>query len=393
MDWIRRAEALQPEMIARRRDLHQHPELSFQEFRTAGMVAQELGALGLEVQSGVGKTGVVGILEGAHDGPTIMLRCDMDALPVVEANHTEYNSLESGKMHACGHDGHTTIGLAVAKLLTAERDHLHGRVKFVFQPAEEIGQGAAAMLADGVLSDPKPDYMVGLHLWNEIPVGEVNITDGAMMAGSADWDCVVHGKGGHAALPHRVIDPVVAAAHIVTALQTVVSRSLEPTDTAVVSTTIFNAAQAHNVIPSAVTIGGTFRYFSPDTGHMVEQRIREICTSVAAAFGCTAEVTTIEHTPPVINNAEVNARLRTTFTELDSTTPLHYTDGFRTMVAEDVAEFLNRIPGTFLLVGSANAERGLNYPHHHPQFDFDEAAMPIGVGLLSAAIGSYLIPE
>ena len=268
------------ELIARRRDFHRHPELAFEEIRTAGIVANELRDLGLEVQMGVGQTGVVAMLEGAQDGPTVLVRADMDALPVQEANQTDYVSTVAGKMHACGHDGHTTIALAVARLLSEQRDEMAGRVKFVFQPAEEIGRGAKAMIKDGVLQDPKPDVSLGLHLWNSLPLGVLGVADGPIMAGSSNFDIKITGKGGHAALPHLNIDPVACAAQVVTALQTIVSRSLDPFGTAVVSVTYVRAGDAYNVIPQDVLLRGTFRACLPEVRELVEKLLREITESV-----------------------------------------------------------------------------------------------------------------
>lgn len=199
IDFHAEAEALRPEIIARRRDFHRHPELAFEEVRTAEIVANTLRDLGLEVQTGVGRTGVVALLEGAHDGPTVLVRADMDALPIHEENETEYASTVAGKMHACGHDGHTAIGLAVAKMLAARQDEMRGRIKFVFQPAEEIGEGARAMVADGVLENPRPDATIGLHLWNTLPVGTVAVTSGPSMAAADIWTCTITGHGGHGA--------------------------------------------------------------------------------------------------------------------------------------------------------------------------------------------------
>ncbi|MDQ7035744.1 MAG: M20 family metallopeptidase, partial [Anaerolineae bacterium] len=211
------AEAMREELVARRRDFHQHPETAFEEVRTAGIVAKELQQLGLEVQTGVGKTGVIGILDGDKEGPTVLVRADMDALPVTEANETDYVSQTAGKMHACGHDGHTAVALGVAKLFSQHRDKLKGRIKFVFQPAEEIGAGAKAMIADGALQNPKPDVSLGLHLWNSVPLGKVGIADGPIMAAPSIFEITIHGKGGHGAMPDETIDPLVCAAQMVMA--------------------------------------------------------------------------------------------------------------------------------------------------------------------------------
>ena len=211
IDFIAEANAMRDELVARRRDFHQHPELGFEESRTSGIVAKELNALGLEVQTGVGNTGVVGILEGAGDGPTILYRADMDALPIHEENQADYVSTVDGKMHACGHDGHTSIALGIAKLLSNHRDKLNGRVKFVFQPAEENGSGAKAMIDDGALISPKPDVSLGIHLWNDLEVGTASIVSGPVMSGVSMFKVVVTGKGGHGAMPHQTADPIVCA--------------------------------------------------------------------------------------------------------------------------------------------------------------------------------------
>src|SRR5687767_924604 len=252
-------------MIERRRDFHRHPELSFQETRTAGIVASELNQLGFEVQTGVGKTGVIGMLEGDHDGPTLLVRADMDALPILEANEAEYVSGNAGVMHACGHDGHTTIGLAVARMLSARRSEMHGRIKFVFQPAEEIGKGAAAMIADGALDNPRPDCSIGLHLWNDLPLGTVGVTSGPCMAAADTFLCRITGKGGHGASPHQTRDPIAAAAQIISALQTIVSRNVAPLDTAVVSVGKLVAGDAFNVIASDAVLEGTVRTYRKET--------------------------------------------------------------------------------------------------------------------------------
>jgi amidohydrolase len=391
IDWMQQAQALRDELIARRRDFHRHPELAFSEVRTAGIVANELNQLGLEVTTGVGKTGVVGILDGGSEGPTVLVRCDMDALPVTEENQAEYVSTDAGKMHACGHDGHTAIGLAVAKMFAAQREQINGRIKFVFQPAEEIARGARAMIADGVLLNPTPQVSLGLHLWNDLPLGEVSITEGSAMAGAADWEMIIHGSGAHGASPNQGRDPIVCGAQIVNALQTIVSRNVSALDTAVISVTIFRAGDARNVIPSEAFLAGTYRTYRPDIREFVDRRMHEVATGIATAMDCRVELKTEELTPPLINDATANQRARSAFARLD--TGLTFRADTRTMGAEDMAVFMRDVPGTFLFVGSANRERDLAYPHHHPRFDFDEGALPIGAGLLAAAVADYVLPS
>lgn len=390
-DFMQQAQALRDELIARRRDLHQHPELAFEEVRTAGIVAEELNRLGLEVQTGVGRTGVVGVLEGAQDGPTVLYRADMDALPIEEENQVEYASTVPGKMHACGHDGHTAIGLGVARLLSEQRDRLAGRVKFVFQPAEEIVEGARAMIADGVLHDPRPDVSLGLHLWNTMPVGVVGISEGPIMAGSSTFEMQINGRGGHAAMPQAAIDPVVCAAHIILALQTIVARNANPLESAVMSVTMMKGSDADNIIPERAMLGGTFRTYSMEMRDLVEARLRQISESVAAALGCSVDISVKHGTIPTVNDAAVTARMVNLFAPIVGRDNL-ITEA-RTMGSEDMAYFMDDIPGLYCFVGSANSARGLDFAHHHPRFDFDEDVLTLGVGLMTTAIAEYLLPR
>lgn len=387
LDFKVAAEAIKDEMIARRRDLHRHPELAFEEVRTAGIVAEELHRLGIEVQTGIGRTGVVGILQGETEGPTVLVRADMDALPIQEENETDYVSQIPGKMHACGHDGHVTIALGVAKLLAAQRQQISGQVKFVFQPAEETAGGAQSMVADGVLDNPRPDVSVGLHVWNEMPLGRVVIADGPIMSGASIFRVKITGHGGHAAIPEATRDPVICAAHLITALQTIVGRNVDPLQSAVFSVTQMKGSDAHNIIPNTAELGGTFRVFTMEMRELVEHRFREIAEQLCAAMGCTVDIDVNHVTIPVVNHPEVAGRLRKRFARFVDNIETNY----RTMASEDVAYLMDDIPGAFILVGSANAERGLNYPHHHARFDFDEDVLPLGAALLSSAVAEYLI--
>ena len=385
IDFMTEAETLRGELIEKRRDFHRHPELAFQETRTAAIVADELNQLGLEVQTGVGKTGVVGILEGAGDGPTLLYRADMDALPIEEENEVDYASGQAGVMHACGHDGHTTIALGIAKLLSNHRGRLNGRVKFVFQPAEEGGGGARAMVKAGVLEAPAPDLSLGIHLWNDLEVGTVSVVSGPVMSGADMIKVTVTGKGGHGAMPHQTADPIVCAAQIITALQTIVSRNADPLDTVVVSIGRIHGGTAGNVIPQTVTFGGSLRIFREETRAMVAARIREIAEGVATAMGCRADVQLGIGLGPVVNDAEVAQHTRGVFANMGvSLIEKPW------MASEDVVFLMEGNPSAFLLVGSANHKRGLDYPHHHPRFDFDEDVLPYGVGLMSTLIADYL---
>jgi len=381
------AEALAPEMIARRRDFHRHPELGFQEVRTAGVVTRVLTDLGLEVRTGVGQTGVIGLIEGERPGPTVLLRFDMDALPIQEENAVDYASTTTGVMHACGHDGHTAIGLTVARLLTEARAGLAGTFKFVFQPAEEGLGGARAMVADGALEGPVPVASFGMHLWNTKPLGWIASTDGPVMSAADRFTVKLHGRGGHAASPKESRDPVVAAAHIISALQSVVSRNVDALDQAVLSVTSIHAGTAFNIIPETAEILGTVRTFTPDVRDRVIERFNALVAGLATAFEVESSVEYQSGTKAVSNNAELAARVR----ELAAFVPgvTHIVAGERTMGSEDMSEFMDDRPGVYFFVGSRNDERGLNFGHHHPRFDFDERALVTGAALVAAAAADY----
>jgi amidohydrolase len=381
------AEGLKAEAVAVRRDLHAHPELGFQETRTAGIVADKLHGLGLEVQTEVGRTGVVGMLRGAGDGPTAMVRADMDALPMDELSHAPYASRTPGAMHACGHDGHTAIGLSVARMLAARRDTLRGAVKFVFQPAEEILRGAEAMIHDGVLDDPPVDCAFGLHLWTGSPVGTVSTNAGALMAGADSLDIVVKGTGGHAAMPHHTVDSIVVAAHVVSALQTVVSRNVSPLDAAVVSFGQIHGGTAANVLPETVTIAGTIRTFHADVRIEVVKHVRDIAQGVAQSFGADADVTVTPVCEPTVNDTDATSIVLGAAKALLGSSSVLSTSGV--MGSEDMSLFLNRVPGCFFFVGAEPAS-GPTYSHHSPHFDFNEDAMPVAAALMAGSVLRYL---
>lgn len=371
-----------------RRDFHAHPELGFQEVRTAGIVTEELNKLGIEVSTGIAKTGVIGIIEGNGPGPVVLLRFDMDALPIEEETGAEYTSRNPGVMHACGHDGHTAIGLSVAKVLHKYKDDWPGTIKLVFQPAEEGLGGALMMVEEGVLENPRPDFSLGMHLWNESPIGQIMVTTGPAMAAAEMFTIRVTGKGTHAAIPNLGHDPIAAAAQIVTALQTVVSRNVDPLESAVVSITSFNGGTAFNVIPPAVEMKGTIRTFLPETREMVLRRVEEIVVGIAQSLGCSAEIVIEDVTPAVLNDeglAEIVRKVRQeVLPETEEVT------GLRTMGSEDMAYLMDDIPGCYFFVGSRNEEKGLIWGHHHPKFDVDEQALIYGVAMMSASAVAVL---
>jgi amidohydrolase len=391
VDFVARAQGMKELLIQRRRDFHAYPELAFEEYRTAGIVADTLQQLGLEVQTGIGNTGVVGILEGAHEGPTVLIRADMDALPIIEETGLPYASTVSGKMHACGHDGHTAIALGVAQLLVDERERMAGRIKFVFQPAEEIGLGAKAMIADGTMSDPRPDVSIGLHLWNSLPLGVVGAPDGPLMAGASVFNMTIHGKGGHAAAPHLGRDPVVCAAYLITQLQTITSRSVDPLESAVISVTMIHAGTADNIIPEIVELKGTIRTFKPAVRELVMARISAIVELTCRAMECEGTFTIVHETEPVINAPEVGAKLRAVFDQTAGVDKIDTT--LTTMGAEDMGFFMQDVPGMYFFVGAADPTADSYYGHHHPRFTINEDSLPLGVALLTAAAAVYVLPD
>ncbi|MDD2521501.1 MAG: M20 family metallopeptidase [Anaerolineaceae bacterium] len=365
---------------ADRRHLHSFPELSFKEFKTAEFVSARLLESGFTVKSGVAKTGLVASFDTGRDGPAILLRFDMDALPIQEENKVDYCSQIPGKMHACGHDGHVAIGLTIGWMISQMKDLLTGTFHLLFQPAEEIGLGALEMVNEGVLDEIKPDHMLGVHLWSEKPLGWLGITAGAMMAASGKLDITVHGKGGHGGQPQMTNDPIVTSAQIIQQIQTIVSRNLDPLDSAVVSICTLRAGKQFNIIPSKVEMSGTVRYFTERTYGILKQQLSEICEYTGRAMGCQVDLELEVLVSATCNDPVVSGKVREAAEKLDRQLQVDLT--YRTMLSEDVGVFLERVPGCFILVGAGDTNEGNRFPHHHPCFDFDERAMPLAATLL-----------
>lgn len=370
-------------LVRDRRDLHQHPELGFHETRTGTLVAERLRSLGYDVQTGVGKTGVVG-LKG-NGTRCVLLRADMDALPIEEANDVPYRSRHPGAMHACGHDGHVAVGLEVARRLAAIE--LPGAVKLAFQPAEELSGGATAMIGDGILGGPAVHAAFGIHVWNDLPVGTIGITAGAMMASVDEFDITITGTGGHAAMPHRAIDPVLVAAHVVTALQSLVSRRRDPFEEGVVSVTQVAAGHAFNVIPAHATLRGTVRTFGGRFYEDAPRLVEDTARGIARAMGADAAVEFRRLTGPLVNDAELAELMKDVGEEIVGKNRVK--GDIRTMGGEDMSYFLKQVPGCFAFVGSARTD-GTSFPHHSPRFDIDEESLPIAVELLTRTTARYL---
>ena len=377
---------LKDQLVAWRRDFHAHPELGHQETRTAGIVAGHLKDLGLEVRTGVGRTGVVGLLRGKRPGRTVMLRADMDALPIQETGEAPYCSQNPGVMHACGHDGHTAILMGVARILCGL--DLPGNVKFVFQPAEETFAGAAPMIEEGVMEDPKVDAAFGLHIINPIPTGMVGVTAGPLMAG-ADWFGIkIKGRGSHGANPNEGVDAIVAAAQVVTALQTLISKEISPTSPLVVHVGKIQGGEAFNIVAQTVEMEGTVRTLDDLVQQSMPERMERIIGGVTRAMRAEHELLYIPGCPPVVNDPAmadlVRAEaVRVVGQDLVFTMP-------PVMGAEDMALYLKKAPGCFFFVGGYNPEKGLDGPHHNSRFDFDETALIIGAEILVRTARAYL---
>jgi amidohydrolase len=376
------------EMVALRRDLHSHPELAFEETRTSGIVAERLRALGLSPRTGVGKTGVLATVAGGTAGKTVLLRADMDALPIHEENQVPYRSTADGKMHACGHDCHTSILLGIAKVLTAERAGMRGTARLCFQPAEETGGGADAMIRDGAIADPKPDAAFGLHVWQDLDLGLVGVTPGPFMAAVDEFTVTVRGKGAHAAMPHFGVDPIVCLSHVVTALQTIASRGADPFQEVVVSVTQMKAGTAFNIIPETAWMNGTGRVFDDALWRELPVRFERIVRGVCEAMGCEATIDYTRHNRPTVNDPKMAAIARAAAIEVVGAANVR--DDVRTMGGEDFSAFLHHVPGCFIAVGSRNVERGLIYGHHHPRFDVDERCLEIGAEVLLRTARAFL---
>ncbi len=375
------------ELVDTRRDLHSHPEVAFEEERTAALVADRLRNLGMEPKEGIGGTGVTASWNTTGKGKRLLLRADMDALPVQEENEEEYRSRVEGKMHGCGHDGHTAILLTVARMLTRLSPPPAGGIEFLFQPAEEIANGALAMIDAGALQSSPVDAAFGLHLWNSLPIGKVAVTDGPVMAAADEFNVTVLGRGCHAAAPQEGRDPILAAAHVVSALQQISSRRVDPLDSAVVSVGSIHGGDTFNVIPEKVLLNGTVRSFSNEVYETIPELFEDVVKNAAKTMGCETRIDYIRSARPVINDAHMAEIVREVAREIVG--PENLLDE-RTMGAEDFGEFLYRVPGCFFFVGSANDSLGKNHPHHSPRFDFDEDALSIGARLLATVACRFL---
>lgn len=375
--------AVSSEVVHTRRDLHRHPELAHRETRTAGIVAERCRSLGYAVRTGVGGTGVLADLGGAGPGPTLLYRADMDALPIDERRDGRtVRSAVPGVMHACGHDGHMAIALGVAAVMAGLRDAWRGRLRLCFQPAEEVATGALPMIEAGALEGV--ERALGIHLWSGLDTGRVAVTPGPIFGSADEFRILVRGRGGHGGLPHLSVDPVVAASHVVIALQSLTSREVAPDVPAVVTVGLIRGGQAFNVIAEEVELRGTVRASDEALRRHLLGRVEAVAVAVAGALRAEASYALIAGCPPVVNDAEVAECVRRAASAVVGE---EHVDVARPLtVGDDMAYFLERVPGCYFLVGAGEPGREERPPHHHPAFDIDERCLEVGVAVVSRAL-------
>jgi amidohydrolase len=375
-----RIRELRQELIELRRDFHMYPELGFQEFKTAKKVENYLHNLGFDTQR-VAKTGVVALLDSGRPGPVLMLRSDMDALPITEANEKDYKSKNEGVMHACGHDSHMAMLLVAARVLKENEASLKGQIKFVFQPNEEVA-GAIHMVKEGVLENPDVDGVMGIHIWSQIPSGKVSITPGVVMGGLDVFKIRVKGQGGHTGYPHEAIDPVIAAANIIQTVQTIQTREIDAQKPTVVMIGKIQAGQKANIIPEQVLMEGTIRFLhtaAEDSQDNPTQKFIRICKGICQVHQCSCDIEIEHENIPLVNDAQMTYFAKQTAVQVYGGDDI--IESGKYIASEDFSEFSSRVPGVFIFLGCGNREKETDFPHHNPRFDVDEDVLEKGVEL------------
>ena len=387
MDIKKEIQELENELISLRRDFHQYPELGFEEFRTGKIVADYLEKCGIEVQRNVAKTGVVGLLKGETSGKTLILRTDMDALPLEEETGLSFKSKNKGVMHACGHDGHLAMMLIAAKILSKRRKEIKGNIKFVFQPNEEDA-GAEIMINEGIMENPKVDAALGIHLWSPIEAGKIGITPGPLMASSYYFKLTVLGKGGHGGAPHTAINPILAGIDMMKSLQEMVINEIDALEPTIITFGKINAGTSPIIIPEKVEIEGSLRCLHPNT-EKVQERFREIVEGISKTYRTRYELEFKCGNTLLSNDPKMTEMVRDVGTQVVGEKNILDKD-ISVMLGEDFSEFSNRVPSTFIFVGVGNKTKGTDYPHHHPKFNIDEEALAIGVEIHVRSALEYL---
>ena len=367
------------DIIATRRYLHARPETGFEERETAAYIANRLRRAGLDVREGIGETGIIARLKGGKPGRTLAIRADIDGLPIDELTGLEFAST-NGRMHACGHDGHITMALTAAEILAAMSDQIAGEIVFIFQPSEELCNGAVAMIEDGAMELINADVVIGTHLWNQTPIGYVGVNQSTVFAGADLFEISVRGHGGHGAMPHLTVDPVVVSANIINACQTVVAREISPQDMGVVTFGSVHGGSAGNVIADEVVLNGTIRAYNAETHKIIAEAVQRIASNVAESLRATTTYTRHAGTPPVINNPDVANWVSSLAMQSAGEDAVGEIEPIS--VGDDMAEFMNRIPGTYFILG---ASKDGTEGHHNAKFDFDEACLPIGTEIFVRA--------
>lgn len=385
------AKNIHDQLVAWRRHFHSHPEIGVETPETAKKIEEELKKMGLEVRTSIGGYGVIGLLKGNKPGKVIAIRADIDALPIKEDTDLSFASVNEN-MHACGHDAHIAMGLGGAKILSQHKDEIHGSVKFIFQPGEEVAGGAKPMLDDGAFESPEVNAVIGLHIgkiWEDFKPGQVGISYGAMMASMDRFDIKIKGSGGHGATPHLTVDPISIASHLVSELQTIVSREVDPLTSAVVTVGEIHAGTAFNIIPEDCDISGTVRALDEKTREFIAKRIGEIAKTVSKGMRSKVDYRYSYGTPSLINNKEFTVEFRKIAVEIVGEENVKEIPQ-PTMGGEDFAFYLEKVPGTFFYLPGCNSEKGQIYPHHHPKFDIDEDVLGLGSTLFSAKAINWL---
>jgi len=378
MEIYKQIEKYREELVSLRRDFHQYPELGFEEHRTAKIIENYLKALGIATRR-ITKTGVVGLVEGSRPGPVLMLRADMDALPIDEENDIDYKSQNKGVMHACGHDAHMAMLLIAAKILVEKKDDIAGTVKFVFQPNEEIA-GAIHMINDGVLEDPKVDAVIGMHVWTPIESGKIAITPGPIMGGLDVFKLTIFGKGGHTGVPEDAVDPIIAAAGVIQTVQVIQTREISNLKSTIIMFGKITGGTKSNIIPDKVGLEGSIRFLyqsGPDSKEQPTERFIRIVEQVCRTHRCECKIDITHENIPLINNEEMVILARQT--ALDVFADKEHIIDNQTIASEDFSEFSERVPGVFMFLGTGNKKIGTHLSHHHPQFNIDEETLPKGV--------------
>jgi amidohydrolase len=376
----KRIEALKSELIHIRRDFHRHPELGFKEYRTAETIENYLNKLGINTRR-MTRTGIVALLEGAKPGPVLMLRADMDGLPITEENELDYKSQNTGVMHACGHDAHMAMLLVAAKILSENRDDITGTVKFVFQPNEEIA-GAIHMIEDGVLENPAVDAVMGIHIWTPVASGKIAITPGPVMGGLDVFKVTIHGKGGHTGVPEDAVDPVITAANVIQTVQVIQTREISNLKPTIIMFGKIGGGTKSNIIPEKIHLEGSIRFLYPGGPNSEDQpteRFIRIVEQVCKTHRCTCEIDIVHENIPLINNDEMVRIARDTAKEV-FVDEKHIIDN-QTIASEDFSEFSAKVPGVFMFLGAGNEKKGTHVSHHNPRFKIDEDTLPDGVAM------------